>query len=175
METRIFSELKTKRLVLRKLKESDAEVIFFLRSDATVNQFIKRAPAQSAAEAVDFINMVNNNFAENKGVNWGIVLDGKLVGTICLWNFSEDKKTAEVGYDLHPDFHGKGIMDEALKKVLSFGFWEMNFEEIEAYTSKFNAASIQLLKKNGFELLPERRDEGNADNWIFLLKKPVAA
>ena len=55
---------------------------------------------------------------------WGIVLknESKIIGSICLWNFSTDKKEAEVGYDLHPKNHRQGIMNEALGRVLSIRF-----------------------------------------------------
>ena len=68
-----------------------------------------------------------------------------MIGTISLWKFSEDKKTAEVGYDLNPVFHNKGIMTEALNCVLKYGFTQLQLDKIEAYTHKENQASRKLL------------------------------
>ncbi len=82
----------------------------------------------------------------DKSISWGITTKESniLIGSICLWNFSEDKKTAEVGYDLDPEFQGKGIMSEALKAVLNFGFKRRGFDTIEAHTDYRNNPSEKL-------------------------------
>jgi len=58
--------------------------------------------------------------------------------TICLWNFSSKKNVAELGYELDPALQGEGIMSEALKKIIEFGFQEIELKKIEAYTHKNN-------------------------------------
>jgi len=70
--------------------------------------------------AIDFINRINAGIAKGDWVYWAITLLGnpKLVGTICLWNISKANYVAEVGYELHPDFQGKGIAQDALAKVI---------------------------------------------------------
>ena len=59
--------------------------------------------------------------------------------------FSKDQKTAEIGYDLHPQFHKKGIMTEALSCILNYGFKNLELENIEAYTHKENKASKSVV------------------------------
>jgi ribosomal-protein-alanine N-acetyltransferase len=93
------------------------------------------------------------------------------LGTICLWNFSEDRKTAEVGYELLPDHHRKGIMSEALTAVLNYGFNQLHLQEIVAMTNTFNENSKGLLLKHDFVLEEGRKDEGFTDNLVFSLKK----
>ena len=58
----------------------------------------------------------------------------EIIVKICLWNFSKDYKTAEVGYNLNPNFQKKGIMSESLKSVVNFGFIELHKERIEGFT-----------------------------------------
>lgn len=74
-----------------------------------------------------------------------------------MWNFSKDNKKAEVGYDLNPLFQRKGIMSEALKSILGFGFNNLNLDKIDAFTHKKNESSKKLLEKNGFILLEKRK------------------
>ena len=57
----------------------------------------------------------------------------KLIGTNCLFNFTNDNLNAEIGYELLPDFQGKGIMQEATSKVIDFGIQHMGVNSIEAY------------------------------------------
>ena len=48
------------------------------------------------------LQLISAELRNGKSVTWGITRkeSNDLIGTICLWNFSADKKTAEVGYDL---------------------------------------------------------------------------
>lgn len=172
----IFQTIETERLLLRQLKESDSNVILFLRSDKTVNQFIERPPNRQTNDTVDAINHIiklNKEIESNKSFSWGITLksDPEVIGTICLWNFSNDSKTAEIGYDLSPQFQKKGIMTEALKHVLHFGFKELNLNKIEAFTHLKNENSKALLINNGFCHIESRKDNSNLSNIIFEIKK----
>jgi [ribosomal protein S5]-alanine N-acetyltransferase len=122
-----FPELSTERLILRELKESDHQLVLFLRSDKTVNAFIERPEdrqTKTTEDAIRFIKELHGYAKNNVSIAWGITLKEQpdIVGTICLWNFSDDRKTAEVGYDLHPNYQGLGIMTTALKLVLDYGF-----------------------------------------------------
>jgi len=174
-----FPEIKTERLVLRKIEESDYDIILFLRSDITVNKFIERPEnrkTKNKTDAIKFIKEINENANNNKSISWGITLKNnpKIVGTICLWNFSNDKKIAEIGYDLNPEFQRIGIMNEALKSVINFGFNKLNLYKVEAFTHKENKSSIRLLKKNRFQFIENRKDEDNTNNIIFEIEKPAA-
>tara|TARA_R110000868_G_scaffold121097_8_gene321380 strand:- start:1453 stop:1992 length:540 start_codon:yes stop_codon:yes gene_type:complete len=167
-----FPEIKTERLLLRKLKESDDEVILYLRSDETINQFIERPEhrkTKTLDQALQFIIDINEDFQNNKSVTWGIVYSNhpQIIGTICLWNISENNTIAEVGYGLNPDFQNKGIMTEVLKCVIDFGFNELKLAKIEAFTHTKNENSRKLLEKCGLQLIQDRKDEDNDSNVIY--------
>jgi ribosomal-protein-alanine N-acetyltransferase len=147
----------------------DLEDILFLRSDPTVNKYIDRSPAQKLKDAEDFFNKISKGFDEGKNINWTITYkdNDKMIGSICLWNFSEDEKIGEVGYDLKPEFQGQGIMTEALKAILNFGFEQLKLEKIEAYTHHQNESSKRLLVKNNFKIIKGKIDEYNSNNIVF--------
>ena len=168
-----FPILKTERLVLRKTNESDLESILFLRSDLSVNKYIDRPPAKSLKDAEDFLVKISNGLEEGKNINWTITLNGSdnMVGSICLWNFSEDQKVGEVGYDLKPNFQGKGIMTEAIKRVIDYGFNNLQLKKIEAYTHHSNESSKKLLVQNNFNLVEGKKDEYNSKNLVFELNR----
>ena len=175
MKFKPFPEIKTERLLLRKIETSDCDVILFLRSDETVTKFIERPEnrkTKNISEAIKFIEELNEYLEKNKSITWGITLqnDPKIIGTICLWNFSHNKKTAEVGYDLLPEFQGKGIMNESLKMIIDFGFKELKLDKIEAFTHYKNESSKRLLEKNGFQFIENRKDLDNKSNIIFELE-----
>ncbi|NEN23686.1 GNAT family N-acetyltransferase [Cryomorpha ignava] len=169
-----FPEIKTKRLSLRKILESDCDEILFLRSDKTVNAYIERAEnrkTKNISDAIKFIKNTAEYLETGRSIAWGITLNGdsEIIGTICLWNFSENNKIAEVGYDLNPKFQGKGIMSETLRKVIDFGFKELKLDKIEAFTNSENVRSTKLLENNGFRLNGDRKDIDNDSNIIFEL------
>ncbi len=175
MKFRNFPEIKTERLFLRKIKESDSDVILFLRSNETVTKFIERPEnrkTKNKTDAIKFIKEINQEFENHKSISWGITLinNPKIIGTICLWNFSENNKIAEVGYDLNPEFQKMGIMSEALNSVIDFGFNKLKLNKIEAFTHKENENSKRLLEKNGFIFIEYRKDLDNDYNIIFELK-----
>lgn len=177
MNTNQFPELKTDRLILTKLEAVDCNEVLFLRSDITVNKFIKRPEnrkTKTKEDALEFIQEITKGIENNELVSWKITLKNnpKMIGSICLWNFSNDFKKAEIGYDLNPLFQKKGIMNEAMNAVLSFGFNILNFNKIEAFTHIDNINSKKLLENNGFKLNDNRKDEDNLLNVIFEIQNP---
>ena len=176
MKFKPFPEIITERLFLRRINESDCDVILFLRSDKTINKFIDRPESErtkNKADSIKFIKMINDGIENNNFISWGITLkeNSKIIGTICLWNFSKDNKKAEVGYDLNPLFQRKGIMSEALKNIVAFGFNELRLNKIEAFTHKENGSSKNLLEKNGFIFMEHKKDKKNSSNLIFEIEK----
>lgn len=172
MEKNTYSEIKTKRLVLRRPKPSDWKIISFLRSDKTVNQFVIRPAAETKEKALAFIAKVSTGIKKGELLYWVITEKNNdiMLGAISLWNFSEDKKTAEVGYDLSPKDQGKGMMSEALKNVIEFGFDVLFLDKIEAYTQKNNERSIILLERNDFTLVKGKTDTDNPLNIVYEIK-----
>ncbi|ROI00344.1 GNAT family N-acetyltransferase [Chryseobacterium daecheongense] len=165
-------KLETERLLLKEINENHVEDILRIRSNEIINQYVHRNPPKNNYDALEFILTIRKRTENNQTFYWGISLKDQpnLIGTICLWNFSEDRKIAEVGYELLPEYHRQGIMSEALSAVLDFSFNELQLLEIVAMTHKLNENSKLLLLKHHFVLEESREDEGFPDNLVFSLK-----
>jgi ribosomal-protein-alanine N-acetyltransferase len=163
--------LKSKRLSLRTLSQADWELISFLRTDLDVNKYITRSSAPTKEEAYKFISKIEKGINKKAFQYWVIIINStdEPIGTICLWNYADDLKTAEIGYELKPQFQKKGYMSESLKMVIDYAFKTLNFQLIEAYTHFENKNSILLLEKNNFALVPDKKDEDNAKNVVYVL------
>ncbi len=150
----------------------DAPGLSRLRSDDRVNRFLERPGQTSVTEAGAFIEKINNSIAEGNSYYWVICIKGEtsVSGTICIWNISEDRKTAEIGYELHPDFQGKGLMSEALEALVRFAFHNAGITRLEAYTHKDNHTSSRLLQKHGFTIVPGKSDPENENLVIYSLQ-----
>lgn len=167
-----FPIIITERLNLRKILLTDLDRVHYFRSDKEINKYIKREP-QTREMTIAHIEEITAALKTDKSVTWGITTKDSnvLIGSICLWNFSEDRKTAEVGYGLDPEFQGKGIMSEALKAVLDFGLNQKGFQTIEAYTDYRNIPSKKLLKQHGFIPREGIKDPDNQDNEVFYINR----
>jgi ribosomal-protein-alanine N-acetyltransferase len=162
-------ELKTNRLLLRNMLVEDYKDLFETRFHPEVLKHIKRDQIEDKLEMKTFISERLEAIKNNSLCFWAISTfeSPKLIGTICLWNYNENKTTAEIGYDLHPDYHKKGFMSEAMEVVLKFGFSKLQLHSIEAFTSKQNDNSKRLLEKFDFNLEAHRKDKGFPNNIIY--------
>lgn len=148
-----FPELHTERLLLRRLTLEDRYELMWLRSDDRVNQYLERGKSTNIDEATEFIAKIDKNLEEVKGGYWVICLPENrlLIGTICLWNFVIEKAQVELGYELSPMYHGKGIMHEAAVKVIEYAFETIQAKVITALTDPRNEPSKKILEKCGFK------------------------
>lgn len=159
-----FPILKTEKLTLRRLVIADEQEIFTLRSDSEINKYLDRQISNTIDDARNFINKVNENVDNNDSLYWAITLSdkNKLVGTICLFGFSDENDKCEIGYELLTNFQGQGIMKEAAEKVIDYAFNTIKVQKIEAFFHRDNKSSIKLLEKFSFRNSNEP-DETNPD------------
>ena len=148
-----FPELKTDRLLLRQMTLADAPGIQRVRSNTEVMKYINRPLTLTLEDAENWIKIVIETLEKNEGITWTICLKelpAEHIGNIGLWRIEKENYRAEIGYMLEPAYQGRGIMYEALQKIVDYGFNEMKLHSIEAHINPANAASAALLKKADF-------------------------
>ena len=168
-----FPILTTERLTLRQLVIADKQEIFTLRSDSEINKYLDRQISNTIDDARNFINKVNENINKGDSLYWAITLSDKneLVGTICLFGFSDENYKCEIGYELLTNFQGQGIMKEAAQKVIDYAFNTMKVQKIEAIFHRDNQRSINLLEKLLFRNSNES-DKTNPELIYYQLRNP---
>lgn len=146
-----FPNLTTERLSLRQITDKDLNEFFILKSDERLLKSYD-AKAKTYEGAHRKLQELNDDIAKNKSITWGITFknENKLIGSICFWNISEEQSKAEIGYELMYDWQGKGIMQEAIKVVIDYGFNTMKLQLIEAVPNPNHLKSVKLLEKNNF-------------------------
>ena len=147
-----FPVLTTERLTIRRITNDDANELFFLRSDETVMQYVNRPKAQSMEDIGQWVKNVNTMIDNNDGIAWGIALRGepKIIGTSSFHILIKEHYRAVIGYVMHPQYHGKGYMQEAVTAMLDYGFKTMGLHSVEAHVNPANIASIKLLERCNF-------------------------
>lgn len=147
-----FPNLETERLLLRRVNENDANEIFALRSNPETMKYIPRPLVKSIDDALEHIAMIDAKIESNEGINWAITYkdNPKLIGIIGHYRIKPENYRAEIGYMLLPEYHGKGIVSEAVKEAVNYGFNEMRLHSIEAIIAPENFGSERVLQKCGF-------------------------
>lgn len=149
-----FPVLETSRLILRRLLLQDAPEIYQLRSDVKVAALTGKAPFLHIDEAIAYINKIDNLINKDESIYWVASYKDHtaMIGAACLWNFDTQNGTVEMGYELLPEFQGKGIMVEIITRILQYAFEVMGIKTIVACPSIDNPPSVKLLEKMGFEI-----------------------
>ncbi len=147
-----FPNLKTERLILRRLDKTDVNDLLTLRGNPEIMKYIPRPLTKTVEEALEHIAKIDDGIDTDQGINWAICLktDNKFIGIIGHYKIQKENYRAEIGYMLLPEFHGQGIITEAIQEALNYGFDVLNLHSVEAIIDPRNEASERVLQKNGF-------------------------
>jgi ribosomal-protein-alanine N-acetyltransferase len=158
-----FPVLHTPRLILREIRQADAEAILRVRGDIRVTRLNSGQPMRSVDEARELIEKARQAFADQRRIDWGITLkanpEAGVIGR-CGFNYwlRQDRR-ASIGYDLAYIYWGKGIMTEAVRAMVAFGFDQLDLNRIEADADAENIGSMRVLEKVGFRREGMQRDQ----------------
>lgn len=152
LDLRHVPKLSTPRLILRALVDEDAPAIFELRSNPNVMRFIPKPLNTSTDESLLMVREFHQASLRSDSIMWGITVKGsnKVMGYIGFWRILKEHHRAEIGYALHPDLWGQGLMSEAVAATMDHGFRKMRLYSVEAAVTPDNHSSIQVLERNGF-------------------------
>lgn len=169
-----FIMLRTDRLLLRALAESDLESLFALYAHADFMRYAGTDPWLNLDEATNFLARNMKQAAEGSAIRMALLLDDRFVGTCSLLSIDRHHRRCEIGYGLAPSHWGMGLASEAVAAMLEQAFKGLSIRRIEATVDPRNLASIRILERLGFRLegtLRERllTSQGPADSSIFAL------
>lgn len=147
-----FPILRTERLLLRRLRADDADALFAIFGDERVAAQTDVPTFTSPDDAAKVVTWADGVYAARTGLRWGIVWrdDGTLVGTCGFHLLDRRSARAELGYDLAHAYWRRGIMREALRCILPFGFATFDLNRVQAMVHPGNEASAGLLRAMGF-------------------------
>ena len=153
-ESRDFPRLETHRLILREMTLGDVEFYFHhFNNEKVVEGSCFPGPKTPEAAKEELELYCIRPFKDDKGIRWGIARKGsdELIGTCGFYDWNKTSHRAEIGYDLEPAHWREGIMTEALRAVLRYGFEEMGLNRIQAIIDSANVRSIKLVERLGFK------------------------
>lgn len=159
-----FPELESERLRFRKIYIGDANEIFFIRSNDDVMQFMDVPRHNSVGDSEKLIQTAQETYKKEAGIIWAIIeKDSKtFIGYLGFIRMTPEHCRAEIGYALKPQHWGKGYMNEAINKIVRFGFGEMHLHSIEANVNPLNERSQKVLESVGF-----KKEAYFRENYLF--------
>ena len=143
--------LETKRLILRKMTLDDARAVFAYASDPDVTRYVIWNMHRTIEDSKSFLRSLVEGYENAEAADWGIVCkeNGRFIGGCGIAGWSLEHARAELGYVLSREYWGRGLMPEAVRAMIHFGFERMGLNRIEARCIAENAASEGVMEKVG--------------------------
>ncbi len=145
--------LHTERLILRQLKDQDLQPIFELRSNPKVNEYLGRDRSLSIEDTKEHIRTLQKGFQNNEIALWIMTkpIDDVMIGSVVMFQYQQENNSAEIGFEMKPEFWGNGFTSEAVYKVIEYCKTQIQLDSLRAVVQNGNEASLKIIKKAGFE------------------------
>ncbi|MCW4011562.1 MAG: GNAT family N-acetyltransferase, partial [Candidatus Bathyarchaeota archaeon] len=140
--------------------EKDIQPVFDIHTDPDVMRYYGVKPYASLDKSKEHLDWLAKLHREEIGLRWIITLKERdqYIGDVGFYDWEKKHRRAEIGYILGKQYWGKGIMTEAIKAALDYGFNEMNLNRIQALIDPRNDASKKVAEKHGFKYEGTFRD-----------------
>ncbi|WP_237586731.1 GNAT family N-acetyltransferase [Pontibacter russatus] len=145
--------LETERLLLRELTPDLYGRLFRSCSEREIKAYLGLStPAEYEEAKRRFDEGMTTYFTSFQNFHLLDKQDRQVIGRCDFHTWVPTHRRAEIGYILTSEAHkNKGLMTEALRAVLAYGFEQMGLYRVEALASPRNVPSLQLLKRYGFK------------------------
>ena len=149
--------LETDRLILRDYEETDLDEMHRLWSDKKTMYYLDDIYCETIEDTIGYLN----TGLENSDGHYFCICekpDDSFIGSIgyTIVVTTPLGKIVHMGAMLLPEYHGKGYVTEAAKKVIGFAFTRDNCIRINTGCHKENEASRKVLERSGFRKEAEK-------------------
>ncbi len=161
------NRIETERLILRKIRLSDAEAMYEnWANDSEVAKYVMWDAHANVEETRTLIQQWMEIEDEPLCFRWAMELKeiGQVIGLIDCVNVSAVHERCEVGYSMSRRFWSRGLMTEALKAVIDYLFLQVEMNRIMARHLVKNIASGKVMEKAGLTYEGTLRQEARRKN-----------
>ena len=151
----IFPRLETERLILRQLRVEDFPALIQYVNNPRVTENLVGTPnPYREPDAAMRLSYVVRGFKDKTRFVFAIESKDRkeLVGEISLHLLDQHREQAQLAYWLGEPFWRQGIMTEAAKKVLQFGFEQLELGLIYADAYAHNPGSLKVIERIGMDV-----------------------
>ena len=144
-------EIKTERLLLRKIKESDCHDLYKFTVKEEVAKYVSWTVHESIDVTRDLCKMWEDEYKKDNTYRWSVVYDGTVIGVIDVVKLIND--SAFLGWMLDSTYWNKGIMTEAATAVRDYLFGKVQVEAMYAAHITVNIGSGRVMQKIGMKAI----------------------
>ena len=140
-------ELRTQRLILRAVKESDYKDMYQYTAKEEVAKYVSWLAHKSIEDTKALCKMWAEECKNTDRYNWAIVFNDKVIGNIDVGKIVDGN--AFLGWQIDSIYWNKGIVTEAARAVRDFLFQEVGVSGIYASYIAENIGSGRVMQKIG--------------------------
>jgi len=163
--------METDRLFLRRYAEKDKKHFIALFTDAAVMKYVGDGVLTETQAKAFWRKLFEKLYPQNFNV-WAIFTraDLRYVGHAGIYPRPTKKEDWEFVYFLNRSFWGKGYATEIARRIVEYGFEELNLPKVFATVDDDHPASMRVLEKAGMNF---ERYEFDADGRfsVYSIKK----
>ena len=153
-----------KNVILRPLEKDDIEPLREWRNDPRNTQYLSKIPYITPELQIAWFEKYLQNrdelsfaIVENKDLN-------RLVGSLCLYNFSLESCLFGKILIGDPEAHGRKIGLNATVAATKIAFEQLKLKQVDLYVYSDHAAALAIYKKAGFFIVDEHKvDNGKLE------------
>jgi [ribosomal protein S5]-alanine N-acetyltransferase len=145
-------QLESERLLLREFDHSDWPALHAYTSDPEVVQYMPFGPNTEAEACAHLAECLATAAEEPRRIyELAVVLrtENRLIGMTTLALHYHEQRHASFSYLFHRDYWGQGYATEAMRRLIDFGFTELQLHRIEDSCDTRNHASARVMEKLG--------------------------
>lgn len=140
-------EIKTERLLLRKIRKSDYKDMYKFTVKEEVAKYVSWSPHKSIRETKALCRMWAEEYKKDNTYRWAIVYNDAVIGAIDVVKLVES--SAFLGWMLDSAYWNQGIMTEAASAVRDYLFGKVGINHIFASYISENIGSGRVMQKIG--------------------------
>jgi ribosomal-protein-alanine N-acetyltransferase len=144
--------INTDRLILREFTTDDWPDVLAYQRDPRYIRFYAWTD-RTEAEVRDFVQTFLDQQAVRPRREYQLAITlpdtGRLIGNCGIRRKPANDWEADIGFELAPEYWGRGYATEAARAIVDFGFRELRLHRISSWCIADNAASARVLERVG--------------------------
>jgi len=157
--------IETERMILRKFRyEDDDAMLKYWIADENIQSMYSEPVYSTKEEVKELLDKYIGNYENENYYRWAIILKENMecVGQIAYFMTDDKNHFGEIEYCIGSEFQCRGLMTEAVKAVMDYGFNKINLHKVQICHKSINIPSKRVIEKCGLHY------DGNLRDYFYM-------